>query len=293
MKSRSRFDSRAFTLIELLVVIAIIAILIGLLLPAVQKVREAAARTQCMNNLKQIGLASHSHHDSSSALPPGFVTTSGWDNCWSWMGKLLPYVEQRNLYDKAKAYADGGGWTFSNPAISTPIKMFNCPQDPRGIQAGFASSLGGTAAFTTYLGNPGTTGSTSDGILFADSRVRITDITDGTSNTIIVGERPQSTDSNYGWWFAGLGYDSRGSFDFLMGSRDAAGATALGGPATNVGLRPGNIQNMTDTSHWWSNHTNGAIFVFADGSVKFLKYEADSILPALQTRAGGESASVP
>jgi hypothetical protein len=100
-----------------------------------------------------------------------------------------------------------------------------------------------------------------------------------------VGERPPSSDLVFGWWFAGAGWEGRGSADVLMGSRDTGGASYFGGAATNVGLRPGNVNNRPDAAHWWSSHPGGGLFLMGDGSVRFLPYSADSILPALQTRA--------
>jgi len=297
MKLKSRHVHAAFTLIELLVVIAIIALLIGLLMPAVQKVREGASRTQCMNNMKQMGIALHSHQSAYGGLPAGSITTSGaWDWHWSWMAKILPFVEQQQVSDQAKTYATTvNNNPFINPASGLPMKIFTCPQDPRGVlvSAPYGAPYNHPFGLSMYLGSSGTTGTTYDGILYANAKLRVTDITDGTSNTIIVGERPPSSDLNYGWWFAGYGFEGQGGADVVLGSRDTACAAYFGGPPTNVGLRPGNVLNRADASHWWSNHPNGGIFLMADGSTKYLKYEADSILPALQTRAGNESVTVP
>ncbi len=295
MKLRSRLARKAFTLIELLVVIAIIAILIGLLMPAVQKIREGAARTQCMNNLKQIGLACHGYHQAYGALPAGIVSTNTWDHYWSWMGKIVPFLEQQSLSDQAKAWALAGNWNPwfpANPALGVPMKIYTCPIDPRGPLLSNYPGVG-PIGLTMYQGVCGTSGSARDGVLITDGKLRLTEINDGTSNTLMVGERPPSADLVFGWWFAGCGYDTvNGTGDVVLGSRDYGAASYFGNP-TKVGLQPGNISTQSDSSHYWSYHANGSNFVMADGAVKFLTYQADSILSELSTRAGGESVTLP
>jgi len=314
--TRGEFRS-AFTLIELLVVIAIIAILIGLLLPAVQKVREAAARTQCMNNLKQQGLALHNYHDVNEYLPQGQrpwanpgVTTAPYEGSWTWMAYILPFVEQDNLARQAKTFATGGGsnyYSWYNPACPVKIKTYICPADPRGglVFAGASSGIQ-DQALTTYLGNSGTTATAFDGVLYMGSKVKLVHITDGTSNTLLVGERPPNSNLEFGWQFAAYGYDGQGNGDCVMTSNDIAIANYFianysSSPnlpcdkpaAQKIGLQPGNPLIGCDAAHYWSYHPGGAQFLMGDGSVRMITYSNNNLLPALSTRMGGEVVTLP
>jgi len=297
-----------FTLIELLVVIAIIAILIGLLVPAVQKVRAAADRTQCQNNLKQIALACHNYHDVYKKLPPGIQYNYPF-YYWSWMAKILPYVEQKNVYNQAEAWARSGPGSYpwwpwgdfwmnpvtspANPMLGKAIPVYTCPADQRmlspiTINFGWYVTDNAQVAFTSYLGNPGSGNDLRDGVFYWQSAIRLTAITDGSSNTYLAGERPPSQDMNYGWWFAGAGWDGNGGGDVLMGARETNYAASLGCNTALVGMRDGNVKNPCDQVHFWSGHEGGVNFAFCDGSVRFLSYSNDSVLPAMATRAGGE-----
>ena len=193
----------AFTLIELLVVIAIIAVLIGLLLPAVQKVREAAARMSCSNNLKQIGLGLHNYHDTNNKFPKGSSPTEADGGAFgaSWKVYLLPYIEQANTYNQYQHTNNSGWMNLNNLAIvnNLTIKTYRCPSSVLPALETNTEVAGRTQMFTSYSGISGSTltscstgygglGSGS-GMLFPNSAVTMTAITDGTSNTIMVGEQ--------------------------------------------------------------------------------------------------------
>lgn len=290
----------AFTLVEVLVVIAIIAILIGLLLPAVQKIRAAASRTQCANNLKQIGLALHMYHDAQSALPPG-ITSQRSGEPWlfmTWLSRLQPYIEQEALWQTTlRAYQEEPIPYLNPPHIGfgTPLRLFACPNDGRVLQLDYTHK-GRRPALTSYVGVLGIDYTQPNGVLYVDSRVRLTDILDGTSNTVAAGERPPSADRWYGWWYTGYGQAGTGSTDMLLGvrERNRRGSPYVAScPLGPYNFRPGRVEEQCDLFHYWSLHSGGAYFLFADGGVRFLTYSADPILPALATRAGGETVALP
>lgn len=307
---------RGFTLIELLVVIAIIAVLIGLLLPAVQKVRSAAERLNCVNNMKQMGLALHNYHDINGVFPKGNTEIPGGQRDprqWlSWMGRILPWIEQSALYSNMEAaYASQAPYydPFVNPphrALSHVLSILRCPSDARQYQATYAGGV--TVAFTGYMGSSGQNLRSWDGILYWNSKVRMNDITDGTSNTHLVGERPPSWDLVFGWWYCGAGQwdfsypdgvHNSGSCDVVLGGAEinirTSGIPQIDGcPTGPYTFKEGTILEPCDQFHFWSLHSGGANFLYADGSCHFVNYSTGpTIMTAMSTRAGGEAVAQP
>jgi prepilin-type N-terminal cleavage/methylation domain-containing protein/prepilin-type processing-associated H-X9-DG protein len=306
----------AFTLIELLVVIAIIAILIGLLLPAVQKVREAAARLQCQNNLKQMGLACHSYHDARKAFPPGYQANGPYldgatDTApgWGWGAFLLPYLEQDNLYRQLNLNQP----VPQSPGIQATLPVYLCPSDllPAGAFAvpdGFGKTvaLAGPSSYAGCVGGDesDTTGPIGAGIFYRNSKTRIADVTDGTSNTLLIGERAWSNAN--GVWSGAIpgGVIVRGESNpcqpVVPGAWFPAATLVLAhAHLNNALLDPDGSAGMDD---FGSRHSGGANFVFADGSVRFLRsvpgdnpdgsFTPDGVIfQALATRARGEVAN--
>jgi prepilin-type processing-associated H-X9-DG protein len=172
------------------------------------------------------------------------------------------------------------------------IPLFVCPSDPHAQQA--QDLVAFNMAFTDYLGVWRTNHRQHDGVLYLDSQVRLLEITDGTTNTLMVGERPPSADGFLGWWYAGWGQSKDGSAEMLLGvvERNDHSRYRMC-PKGPYSFTAGQANNICDLFHYWSHHSGGANFLFCDGSVHFLPYSAAPIMPALATRAGGEAVSVP
>jgi prepilin-type N-terminal cleavage/methylation domain-containing protein/prepilin-type processing-associated H-X9-DG protein len=329
---------RGFTLIELLVVIAIIAVLIGLLLPAVQKVREAAARAKCQNNLKQLALAELNYESTNLHLTAHEKPDI---NC-GWIVDLLPYIEQGSVYPIV----------IQDNINGPPLSLLNCPSDPRGNAVtppsvnGSAGSWNETYAYTWYVNVVGIDYQSdlygwiysppnqawssplpplTPGMFSANFTVdanwstsasypRITDVTDGMSNTLMLGERPPLI------WGADKFGLSLGVWGYINDNVAGAARGTLSAPTDGgfdrstrqwVGQAcpqvaypgPADLNNACSFNHFGSFHTGGANFAFGDGSVRFLSYGivnkslppasqvpngAQTVFEALSTRAGGE-----
>lgn len=295
---------RGFSLIELLVVIGVIGILVGLILPAVQAARGAAARASCTNNLKQIALALHNFHDAHGQFPPMRAHSSpGSDpNAYlGWMALILPEMDQSGLYNASVRACQLDPDTLHNPphiGLATVVRNYVCPSDGR-LWSPLTDKYLVTAAFTSYIGIAGVMppGATRGllGILGYSPGCRIADITDGTSLTILVGERPPPDTLQAGWWYPIYDYycsTIRGPNNG-MSLPGGKGCAEDDGCSVRVSLGPGRTDNRCDRFHFWSQHPGGANFVFADGAVHFLTYSAEPLMIALGSINGGEVVELP
>jgi prepilin-type N-terminal cleavage/methylation domain-containing protein/prepilin-type processing-associated H-X9-DG protein len=280
---------RGFTLIELLVVIAIIAILIGLLVPAVQKVRAAAARVQCQNNMKQLGLALHNYHDANNGFPMAqWDSSSSASHCWTTL--ILPYIEQDNL---SRQYNFGVTWSAAandSGVIQNRIKQFVCPAAPSGrVAANNRGVLDYPAIAELTRPNPYALNgvppadSTFIGVLGHNVNRHITDVLDGSSNTLVLAE---DAGRNQVWEMG----KQTGSLGESGAWANPGNVIVVGGYNPATGTIPGPVAvNGCNAQQVYSFHTNVAGGLFADGHVSFLSSGTSiDVLIALTTRASGE-----
>ena len=313
----SKKPSRGFTLIELLVVIAIIAILIALLLPAVQQAREAARRTQCKNNMKQIGLAMHNYHDVHNVLPSGYIArvpgvqASNEMGLYGWGAMILPYIDQGPMYNLLQVGNVPLETALTNTAmlaaLQTPLPAFRCPSDIGPSLNNFDDSKyvpdstgnnyynrhvtsDGTnriaIATSNYAAVAGSSDSTTPpvdptvatygachGTFFQNSKINFKDITDGTSNTLMVGERA--------WKYGNLTVGAANALGFSAATCATGGSWSVkSGQLAVIGIMYDGINwSSTNRQHqgrgFSSQHVGGAHFVMCDGSVRFISENVD------------------
>lgn len=294
-RSLVRLTRCGFTLVELLVVIAIIGVVVGLLLPAVQAARESARRAQCSNNLKQIGLAIQQHHAGQGRLPPGTLRSNDDGDPtgvagFGWATFLLPYVEEKDLYNRLALPTGELNDILKEPAkrelVQVPLRVFRCPSDgsaPLNADRPFAGDKYGhtPGAKGNYIGVHGTRFVTLDeqlnqkldsfGSFWPESRITLTHISDGTSKTLLVGERHSGDLA--GVWMGVRSYYNAGVTGLPM---------ALGTSESRINEKAGGGRNGFS-----SHHPGGSLFVFADGHVDFL----DEAIDFNQTGATSKVAS--
>jgi prepilin-type N-terminal cleavage/methylation domain-containing protein/prepilin-type processing-associated H-X9-DG protein len=291
---------RGFTLIELLVVIAIIAILMALLLPAVQKVREAANRMVCANNLKQVGLALHNYHNDHLRFPAGYnsaaaeVNGEGTGPGWGWCAQLLPYLEQDALHRQIRFDQDILA-SIHLPVRERILKSFLCPSDAVDRPIFEVPSEGGApltrVAFGNYVGMAGThevTGlpDTNNGTLFRNSRIRIADLHDGSSNTVVATER-ESQRSPMTTWVGAITHSVNPPLNPAY-EEEGPGTLVLTntGEAADGRVPNNNLGHVEDAS---SKHPAGVNMLMGDGSVRmFQNTIKPAVWEALGTRSGVE-----
>ncbi|MHB8902422.1 MAG: DUF1559 family PulG-like putative transporter [Thermoguttaceae bacterium] len=299
MKSRTR--DRGFTLVELLVVIAIIGILIALLLPAVQAAREAARRSQCSNNLKQLGLAIHNYHDTFKVFPPGVIAArlnagTTFPSAMSWMPTLLPFMEQGALYDQLAPYmVTRSSSAFPSDLMNTVISGLTCPSDPN---KGKVTTIHGVTdpppdKNDGFCGNyllcngseqvtEATTGNSfrMNGMFFYLSNINMARVTDGTSNTVMSGEVlvvPESTTAHRDWRGRYYRADHLSSiFSTYLPPNTTSADLCRTCEAGNPPYAPCTASTPTQAIYARSRHPGGAQIGLGDGSVRFATSTVDT-----------------
>lgn len=280
------------TLFEILLVLAILGVLFSLLLVAIHKIRSISLRAECSVRLKNIGLALLTHNTTRGSFPPGLANPESGDPFpfMGWCARISPFLEREDIWKEAsEAFAAEKNFLVDPPhsLLYRKIPQFACPggSEPAFDRPGFAHY-----GFGWYLGVSGNqTLKSTNGVLFLNSAVRPEDILDGTTNTMMVGERPPGAGGDLGWWYAGWGQQKEGSGEMVLSVRESNVhyPTCPYGPFEYV-KRAG---SRCDSFQFWSHHPGGSHFLFADGSIRLIGYGSDAALFSLASRAGSANES--
>lgn len=311
MTSRFHRKRSGFSLVELLTVLGITGLLLSLILPAIQRSREAAARVQCQNNQRQVAVALHHFHASNGRLPPLRKQPFPPDalSLLSWMTAILPELEEDSLHVTSLTACNlDPSCAFTNPphvGLAKVIRTYVCQNDarllspqttPAGDVVAHASYVGVGGSFDNPLPNPGVprTYLARPGAFSDAPGCRLSDFHDGTSNTVMVGERPPPESLQAGRWYCSSSRERFAGPDLILfvptlprlQDYECAGAGSRR-------FGPGRADNPCDRFHFWSLHPGGGNFLFADGSVRFLTHKIEPMISALSTRSGGEVIELP
>jgi len=299
--SHRAFSLRAggFTIVEVLVVIGIVGLLFSLSLSAIQKARDSASRAACANNLHQVGIALQSFHAEYGHFPPGRKNPILRDDTYthqktSWQVYCLPHIGRAEVWQLMIAAYTANADSLTEPhraPRTATIRTYQCSADPRldyllSQQTPYAASL------TSYVAVTGSgVPSAMDGMFGRRPGIAASEVLDGLSNTIMVGERPPPNSASAGWWYTTHKFPPAW-YEYEL--------SAITGSdpwhpecGSSIGFAPGRINDECDYRHFWSLHVGGGNFLMADGAVRFLPYSAPALLPALATRAGGEVIELP
>ncbi len=305
---------KAISLIEALIAIAIMGLLLSMILVAVQSVRATASRTDCQNRLHQLGVGTQSYLSCNGTFPHGayFRTASQSseivphrDIGLAWTKLLLPQIELRELYNQVlQAYKNDNQdrSEMHYNLASVVVSHYRCASDsrqygefrmPNNANVIVQLPLPSNWALINYLGVTGTANTINgNGMLPINRAVKPSEVTDGTSHTLLIGERPTQPDGRSSGWYNYIGHLSIQNSQLLPISRSYANLVPPDTicPSQEIGaFQRGKYNDLCSMYHFWSLHPGGANFAFADGSVRFITYAAEPILPALATRAGGET----
>ncbi len=270
------FFRRGMTLVELLVVIAIVGVLVSLLLPAVQMARESARRAQCASNLRQIGLGLLVYESSRKRLPPPRPPEGGFTTQPGWMYTILPCMEESPIQNLR----------ITNAGV-TRVLPYLCPSDGRvlGGPGRWRSLFGLFTSFAAVMGSDCHRDRHTNGVFDVEGKgIKLKEVTDGTTHTLMVGERPPPAKLDWGWWIWS-------DYDSVLSTQQ--NYTFYQNCILPARYSPGRLETNCDSTHFWSPHPGGAHWLMVDGSTQFLDYDASDLTIPLATRSGEEIASLP